>query len=255
VEYNTRTLRKSLGQHFLKDENICRKIAASLALNEGSNLLEVGPGGGALTKYLLEIPGINFKAVEIDKGKVDYLLSRFPSLKEKIICADILACPVPFDNSFTVIGNFPYNISSQILFRILNWKSQVSEVIAMFQKEVAQRIVSDPGNKEYGILSVLVQAWYDTAYLFEIHENCFEPPPKVKSAVIKLTKRSITTSFSSEVDFIKLVKMSFNQRRKKLRNPLKSLFAENILQDHIFDKRAEELTVEDFAALTFRMKK
>jgi len=248
------TLKKSLGQHFLKDENICRKIVASLEEHSFSRLLEVGPGGGALTKYLLQSEGIDFKAVELDDEKVEYLLKTYPQLKNKIIHQSFLDIERPFEGKFTVIGNFPYNISSQILFKVLEWKEDVECVIGMFQKEVAQRAAAKEGNKTYGVLSVLVQAFYKVEYLFEVSEKCFQPPPKVKSAVIRLIPVSEPLNMRSERYFFTLVKTAFNQRRKTLRNAVKSLFDAAILQDELFNKRAEQLSVKEFAELTFKMK-
>ena len=247
------TLKKSLGQHFLKDENICRKIVTALNENPFTQLLEVGPGGGALTKYLLQIKNINFKTVELDKEKVDFLLKTYPELKNKIIHQNFLETDKPFKGNFTVAGNFPYNISSQILFRILEWKDNVECMIGMFQKEVALRVKAKEGNKTYGVLSVLIQAFYDVEYLFEVSEKSFQPPPKVKSAVIRLLPVKKKLSMKSEEDFFLLVKTAFNQRRKTLRNSVKNLFEAAILQDDSFTKRPEQLTVQEFAMLTFKM--
>lgn len=247
------TLKKSLGQHFLKDENICREIVEALSSLAFSQLLEVGPGAGALTKYLLQLPGIDFKAVELDKEKVDFLEKNYPAIKGKIINESILDTDVPFENEFTVIGNFPYNISSQILFRVLEWKAQVPYVIGMFQKEVAQRIAAKAGKKDYGILSVLVQYYYDVKYLFDVPPEAFNPPPKVMSGVIQLTRKENNFEIRNEKKFFLLVKTAFNQRRKTLRNAVKFLFEKDALQDEIFDKRAEQLAVEDFAKLTLKM--
>jgi 16S rRNA (adenine1518-N6/adenine1519-N6)-dimethyltransferase len=248
------TLKKSLGQHFLKDENVCRNIVQALQQHPFQRLLEVGPGGGALTKYLLELPGIEFKCVEVDEEKVNWLLQQYPALQSKIIHQDFLTIDQPYNEPFTLVGNFPYNISSQILFRVLEWKSSVQTVIGMFQKEVAQRVAAREGSKVYGILSVLVQAYFDVEYLFEVSENAFNPPPKVKSAVIRLTPRQIIPEMKSERAFFVLVKTAFNQRRKMIRNAVKSLYTPEELKDPIFDKRAEQLTVNDFARLTFTMK-
>ncbi|MBK8311017.1 MAG: ribosomal RNA small subunit methyltransferase A [Chitinophagaceae bacterium] len=247
------TLKKSLGQHFLKDENICRKIVSVLEENEFNQLLEVGPGGGALTKYLLKLPDVNFKAVELDNEKVTFLEKTYPEIKGKIIHESFLEIEQPFQGKFTVIGNFPYNISTQILFKVLEWKDDVECVIGMFQKEVAERAASKEGNKVYGVLSVLIQAFYDVEYLFDVNEKCFQPPPKVKSAVIRLKPVQNKLDMKSEKAFFLLVKTAFNQRRKTLRNAVKSLFDAAILQDELFNKRAEQLTVEQFAALTFKM--
>lgn len=248
------TLKKQLGQHFLRDENICRKIVEYLQQRPFSRLLEVGPGGGALTKYLLELPEVDFKAVELDAEKVNWLLKTYPALEGRIIHQSFLGLEQPFAQPFTIIGNFPYNISTQILFHILTWRPAVECVVGMFQKEVAQRVAAAPGSKVYGVISVLIQAYFTAEYLFEVHENCFNPPPKVKSAVIRLLPRTNTPPMRSEGDFATLVKTAFNQRRKMLRNAVKNLFDETILQDALFDKRAEQLSVNDFAALTFRMK-
>lgn len=247
-------LKKSLGQHFLKDENIIKKIVQQLRSENFTQLLEVGPGGGALTKYLLDVPGINFKAVELDDDKVQYLLQTYPALQGKIIHHSFLDIDIPFEKDFTVIGNFPYNISTQILFKILEWKQQVPGVIGMFQKEVAQRIAAQPGSKVYGVTSVLVQAFYEVQYLFDVSEQSFNPPPKVKSGVIRLSKKNNIPYLKSEKSFFNLVKTAFNQRRKTLRNAVKSLFEADVLQEDIFNKRAEQLSVADFAALTFKMK-
>lgn len=247
------TLKKSLGQHFLRDENICKKIVGYLSQCPFTRLLEVGPGGGALTKYLLQIPNIDLKCVEIDEEKIDHLLSAYPELKQKIIHQNFLDIHKPFDGSFTVIGNFPYNISTQILFKILEWKNDAECVIGMFQKEVALRIAAKEGSKVYGITSVLTQAFFNVEYLFEVNENSFRPPPKVKSAVIRLNPRNENLPMQSEASFFQLVKAAFNQRRKTLRNAVKGLFDAETLQLEIFNKRAEQLKVEDFAMLSFKM--
>lgn len=246
-------LKKSLGQHFLKDENIIHKIVNELQKDAFTNLLEVGPGGGALTKHLIQIPGINFKAVELDDDKIEYLKITYPVLKDKIIAQSFLDINAPFENTFTVIGNFPYNISSQILFKILDWKEQVPVVIGMFQKEVAERAASKEGSKVYGVLSVLVKAYYDVEYLFDVSPGCFNPPPKVMSGVIRLKRKKEALNVKSEKAFKLLVKTAFQQRRKTLRNAVKSLFTAEALQDDVFNKRAEALSVQDFAALTFKM--
>ena len=247
------TLKKSLGQHFLKDENISRKIVEALTKHSFNQLLEIGPGGGALTKFLLQLNDVDFKAIEFDEEKVEYLLHTYPLIKNKIIHTDVLKAGIPFENNFAVIGNFPYNISSQILFKILEWKDQVPLAIGMFQKEVAQRIASKPNTKVYGILSVLVQAFYNVEYLFDVPASAFNPPPKIVSGVIELRIKNEKIDVKSEKHFFLLVKTAFNQRRKKLRNAVRNLFAQDILQHEIFDRRAEQLSVEDFAALTFKM--
>jgi len=248
------TLKKSLGQHFLKDENICRSIVEELLKHPFQNLLEVGPGGGALTKYLIQLPDINFKAVELDEEKVVYLKQTYPVLQDKIIHQSFLDIDKPFEEAFTVVGNFPYNISTQILFKILEWETGVDCVIGMFQKEVAQRVAAKEGSKVYGVTSVLVQAFFDVVYLFDVNENSFVPPPKVKSGVIKLLPLKQPVSMKSKEAFFLLVKTAFGQRRKTLRNACKSLFDAEALQKQIFNKRAEQLSVQDFAQLSFEMK-
>ena len=247
------TLKKSLGQHFLRDENISRKIVDILEQHPHEQLLEVGPGGGALTKYLVQLPGTTFKAVELDTEKVNFLLETYPQLEGKIIHQSILDIDKPFDGKFTVIGNFPYNISSQILFKILEWRENVEHMIGMFQKEVAQRVVAKEGSKVYGVISVLVQAWFDTEYLFEVSEKSFNPPPKVKSAVIRLSPRKEPIGMKSEDNLVRLVKAAFNQRRKTLRNAVKNLFDPSTLKEGIFDRRAEQLSVAEFGQLTYKM--
>ncbi|MEI6184869.1 MAG: 16S rRNA (adenine(1518)-N(6)/adenine(1519)-N(6))-dimethyltransferase RsmA [Bacteroidota bacterium] len=247
------TLKKSLGQHFLHDENICRKIAECIEIEKAEQLLEVGPGAGALTKYLMKFPNTNFKAVELDDEKVVYLTETYPDIKGKIIHEDFLKVEPPFEGSFMVVGNFPYNISSQILFKVVEWKAQVPVLVGMFQKEVAKRIAAVPGNKDYGILSVLTSAFYDTEYLFDVSPGSFNPPPKVMSGVIKMRVRKDVPEMKSETHFRLLVKTAFNQRRKMLRNAVKPMFDAAFLEDEIFNKRAEQLTIDQFAALTFKM--
>lgn len=248
------TLKKSLGQHFLKDENICRKIVSAVQQYPFTQLLEVGPGGGALTKYLVEIEGVDFKAVELDDEKVEYLIKTWPQLKGKIIHQSFLDIEKPFTGKFTVVGNFPYNISTQILFKTLEWKEDVACTVGMFQKEVAQRIAAKEGSKVYGVISVLIQAFFNVEYLFDVNEKCFQPPPKVKSGVIRLMPNPETPAMKSEKNFFLLVKTAFNQRRKTLRNAVKGLFDAAILEDELFNKRAEQLTVQQFAELTFKMR-
>lgn len=237
----------------MKDENVCKNIVAELEKNSFARLLEVGPGGGALTKYLLKIPSVDFKAVELDNEKVVFLEKAYPGIRGRIIHESFLDIEPPFEEEFTVVGNFPYNISTQILFKVLDWKEQVAVVVGMFQKEVAERAASKEGSKVYGVLSVLVQAFYDVEYLFDVDPSCFNPPPKVMSGVIRLTRKPTVPEMKSEKAFINLVKTAFNQRRKTLRNAVKSLFTAEELKDELFNKRAEVLSVEDFAALTFRM--
>ncbi|MEY3245201.1 MAG: hypothetical protein RL253_357 [Bacteroidota bacterium] len=247
------TLKKSLGQHFLKDDSICERIVEVLQQSSFQRLLEVGPGGGALTKFLIKIPDIDFKLVEIDKEKVEFIATTFPQLKDKITEASILDVDLPYDQPFTLIGNFPYNISTQIVFRVIEWREQVETMIGMFQKEVAERICAGPGNKEYGILSVLSQAYFKTTYLFDVDEEAFNPPPKVKSGVIKFEYLGNPYGIESHRKFLVLVKAAFGQRRKQLRNPLKPYFKKDILQDEIFTKRAEQLSVADFVGLLNKM--
>lgn len=247
------TLKKSLGQHFLKDENVCRRIVEELTKHPFQNLLEVGPGGGALTKYLIQLPNVHFKAVELDKEKVLYLTQTYPVLQDKIIHQSFLEIDKPFEEAFTVVGNFPYNISTQILFKILDWEGAVECVIGMFQKEVAQRIAAKEGSKVYGVTSVLIQAFYDVEYLFDVSEKSFTPPPKVMSGVIRLLPRKKPLEMKSRNSFFNLVKTAFNQRRKTLRNACKGLFDSETLQQPIFNKRAEQLSIEDFAGLSFQM--
>lgn len=248
------TLKKSLGQHFLKDELICRQLVDVWRSTNGSHLLEVGPGGGALTRFLLELEGIEFKAVELDEEKVNYLHKKYPLLQGKLIQGSILDIDCPFDVPFTLMGNFPYNISTQIVFRVLEWRDKVPVMIGMFQKEVAERIVAPPGSRVYGILSVLVQAYYEAEYLFDVPPSSFDPPPKVVSGVLRLKRKADEIPVRSERALWVLVKTAFNQRRKMLRNAVKSLFTEETLKQPIFDQRAEQLSVQQFAALTFQMK-
>jgi 16S rRNA (adenine1518-N6/adenine1519-N6)-dimethyltransferase len=247
------TLRKSLGQHFLRDENVSKKIVSALLEYPFTRLLEVGPGGGALTKYLMVLPAVDFKAVELDEEKIGYLQTTWPALQGKIFSGSVLDIEQPFADKFTVIGNFPYNISSQILFKLLDWKEDLQTVVGMFQKEVALRVAAKEGSKVYGVLSVLIQAFFRVEYLFEVREGSFNPPPKVKSAVIRLTPCP-PPAFRDERTFFLLVKTAFNQRRKMLRNAVRALFTADVLCDPIFDRRAEQLTITEFAGLTWRMK-
>ncbi|QEC41958.1 16S rRNA (adenine(1518)-N(6)/adenine(1519)-N(6))-dimethyltransferase RsmA [Pseudobacter ginsenosidimutans] len=248
------TLKKSLGQHFLKDESICQRIVQSLEEYPFEKLLEVGPGGGALTKYLVRLPGIDFRCVELDDEKVAWLLKNYPALEGKIIHKSVLDIDPPFEGTFTVVGNFPYNISTEILFKVQEWRAQIGSMVGMFQKEVAQRVAAREGNKVYGVTSVLMQAYFKVDYLFEVDEEAFNPPPKVKSAVIRMTPLKEPVNIRSDKHLSLLVKTAFNQRRKTLRNAVKGLFEPDKLQDGIFNKRAEQLSVADFAALTFTMR-
>ncbi|MBS1775467.1 MAG: ribosomal RNA small subunit methyltransferase A [Bacteroidetes bacterium] len=243
------TLKKSLGQHFLHDENICKKIVSQVSLKPNLSLLEIGPGGGALTKYLLDFSNTHYKAIEVDKEKVDFLKKTFPQINDLIFQQDILKSEMPFDGQFSVIGNFPYNISSPILFKILDWEARVDEVIGMFQKEVALRIAEKEGSKQYGILSVLMQAFFRVEYLFDVHENCFTPPPKVKSGVVRFSNTQNPFGIADKKKFIAIVKAAFNQRRKTLRNALKGTLSPEALTDPIMQKRAEQLSVAHFVEL------
>jgi 16S rRNA (adenine1518-N6/adenine1519-N6)-dimethyltransferase len=247
------TLKKSLGQHFLIDKTVCERIQGVLQQSPIERLVEVGPGAGALTEYIHKIPTESFKAIELDTEKVNYLLHTFPDLAGKLINEDFLDTPMPFDNAFTLVGNFPYNISTQIVFKVLEWKEQVPMMVGMFQKEVAERIAAKPHSKDYGILSVLAQAFYDVTYLFDVPPAAFNPPPKVDSGVIMFKRKENFPAMASEKSFYHIVKMAFGQRRKMLRNPLKPYFTTAQLEDPIFTKRAENLTYEDYAALTFKM--
>lgn len=244
-------LKKSLGQHFLKDENISQRIVAALQQQSFTQLLEVGPGAGALTKYLTGLSNIDFKAVEIDNEKIPYLQKTFPQLQ--LQHESFLDMQPPFEGPFTIIGNFPYNISTEILFKTLDWKEEVQMIVGMFQKEVAERIAAPPGSKVYGVTSVLLQAFYKVEYLFDVPPQSFNPPPKVMSGVIRLLPADKQLEIRSERSFRVLVKTAFNQRRKMLRNAVKSLFTQDVLQQSVFDKRAEQLSKEDFAMLTFQM--
>lgn len=244
------TLKKSLGQHFLHDEQMCMKIVSSVSHSAGVKLVEIGPGGGAITKYLLEWDDVDYKAIEVDQEKVAYLEKTYPNIKGKVILQDILKADMPFDGKFSVVGNFPYNISSPILFKVLDWEEHVEEVVGMFQKEVALRVASGPGSKQYGILSVLIGAFFKVTYLFDVHENCFNPPPKVKSGVIRLENLNNPHGIENKKKFKTLVKAAFGQRRKTLRNALASVLPKEALQESEFmSKRAEQLSIEDFVSL------
>ena len=244
--------KKYLGQHFLKDENIARKIVESLSISNYSNVLEIGPGTGVLTKYLIE-KKINLKLVEIDSDSVNFLKSNLQIDPLIILENDFLKLQLDdvFTDKFAIIGNFPYNISTQIIFKALEYKNLIPELIGMFQKEVAERICETKGSKKYGILSVLTQAYYDTEYLFSVPPSVFTPPPKVVSAVIKLVRKKQTEINYNEKLFFKVVKQSFQQRRKTLRNSLKTFnLTDSLREDTIFDLRPEQLSVKDFIHLT-----
>ena len=244
--------KKSLGQHFLTDLNIARAIAETLDKYTGMPVLEVGPGMGVLTRFLLA-QGHDLTVVELDHESVEYLQENFPELKERIVEKDFLKLDLStlFPGDFCVIGNYPYNISSQIFFKILDYKDRVPCCSGMIQKEVAERMAASPGSKTYGILSVLLQAWYDIEYLFTVPEHVFNPPPKVKSAVIRMTRNRVRQLGCDERLFKQIVKTAFNQRRKTLRNSLRSLVGKEceILSETIFDERPERLSVEQFIGL------
>ena len=245
--------KKHLGQHFLNDENIAQKIADALTLDGYKKVLEIGPGMGVLTKYLLEKP-IDTYVIEIDIESVEYLQNHYLKLSNKIISKDFLKYNIKEvfgDEPFAIIGNFPYNISSQIVFRTLEMRDQIPEFSGMFQKEVAERICEKKGSKAYGILSVLTQAFYDTEYLFTVSEHVFTPPPKVKSGVMRMRRKENYKLPCDEKLFFNVVKTAFNQRRKTLRNSLKSFnMTDNLREDSIFDLRPEQLSVEQFIELT-----
>lgn len=244
--------KKHLGQHFLKDKEIARRIAGSLPLSTAMPVLEIGPGMGVLTQFLLENPLVKLKVVEIDTESVVYLHEHFSGLE--IIEGDFLKMNLDkvFDEPFCIIGNYPYNISSQIFFKVLEYKDKIPFVSGMLQKEVAERIASAPGKKAYGVLSVFMQAYYDVEYLFTVSEHVFDPPPKVKSAVIRFRRNDVKQLDCDEKLFRTVVKTAFNQRRKTLRNSLKSLVDKDspMFADSIFDKRPEQLDVQSFIALT-----
>ena len=289
--------KKALGQHFLTDQRIAQAIVNALSLDWSetmpasagrpapglsekvgkgfmaaggpgesySPILEVGPGMGVLTQYLLQREDIDLKLVEIDGESVDYLLTHFAGMQGRLLQADFLNLRLEkiFPERFAVIGNFPYNISSQIFFKILDYRERIPEVVCMIQKEVAERIAEGPGSKTYGILSVLLQAWYDIEYLFSVGSGCFAPPPKVESAVIRLTRNGRTDLGCDESLFKAIVKTAFGQRRKMMRNPLKPLIAAKAAREGwsdeeraaftaspVFERRPETLSVEDFIALT-----
>ncbi|MEY4012434.1 MAG: rRNA ((1518)-N(6)/adenine(1519)-N(6))-dimethyltransferase RsmA [Bacteroidota bacterium] len=245
--------KKHLGQHFLKDESIAKAIADTLSLEGYNDVLEIGPGMGVLTKYLLDKP-INTYVIEIDTESVAYLDANYPKLKDKIISKDFLRydCNEIFEGKqYAIIGNFPYNISTQIVFRTLEFRHQIPEFSGMFQKEVAERICEKKGSKTYGILSVLAQAFYDAEYLFTVDEHVFNPPPKVKSGVMRLRRKEDYSLPCGEKLFFTVVKTAFQQRRKTLRNSLKTLnLSDNLREDKVLDLRPEQLSVEDFIALT-----
>jgi 16S rRNA (adenine1518-N6/adenine1519-N6)-dimethyltransferase len=241
--------KKNLGQHFLKDEAIAQAIVESLRMEKVSKVLEIGPGMGVLTKFLLKHAEYETSVVEIDRESVDYLVKYYPDLKERIISADFLRMNLKtyFNEPFAIIGNFPYNISSQIFFKVLEYRNQIPEVVGMLQKEVAERLAAPPGSKTYGILSVFLQAYYHIEYLFTVHEDVFIPPPKVKSGVIRLKRNDTQRLNCDEKLFHGIVKMAFNQRRKTMRNSLSGMIHDPELKANpIFDKRPEQMGVPEF---------
>ena len=251
--------KKGLGQHFLRDHQIASDIVDALVMGDRTKVLEVGPGMGVLTRFLLEKKSFETTVVEIDRESVSYLKSHIPELEERIIEGDFLQMDLrnKFSSTpFSLIGNFPYNISSQILFKVLDYRDLIPEVVGMLQKEVAERICTGPGSKTYGILSVLLQAWYNVEYLFTVHEDVFDPPPKVKSAVIRLTANGRTELGCNEKLFKAVVKQAFNQRRKMLRNSIKSFTPRyDELDAHTLTRRPEQLSVEEFIHLTNEIEK
>jgi 16S rRNA (adenine1518-N6/adenine1519-N6)-dimethyltransferase len=247
------TAKKHLGQHFLKDESVAKNIADTLNLEGYDDVLEIGPGMGVLTKYLLEKP-INTYVIEIDTESVEYLGVHYDKLKDKIISKDFLKYDINEvfkGKQFAIIGNFPYNISTQIVFKTLEYRDQIPEFAGMFQKEVAQRICEKKGSKAYGILSVLAQAFYDVEYLFTVDEHVFNPPPKVKSGVMRMRRKEDYSLPCGEKLLFTVVKTAFQQRRKTLRNSLKTLnLSDNLRGDEVFNLRPEQLSVEQFIELT-----
>ena len=250
--------KKHLGQHFLKDETVAERIARTLTGIGYGKVLEIGPGMGVLTKYLLQQPFETF-VVELDQESVVYLEQNFPQLQEHIIPADFLqwdARTFLGDDPYAIIGNYPYNISSQIVFKVIENRHQIPEMAGMFQKEVAERIASPPGSKDYGIISVLTQAYYNVEYLFTVSEDVFIPPPKVKSGVIRMIRKEKYTLECDEVLFKKVVKAAFNQRRKTLRNALKRLTLPlDEISKETLDKRAERLGWEEFVEITQKLQR
>lgn len=245
--------KKHLGQHFLRDEHIASEIAGALTGHGGyTDVLEVGPGTGVLTKYLIQRSDITLHAVEMDTESVDYLITHYPQISGRLRSGDFLRLELDriSDGPLAIIGNFPYNISSQIFFKVLEHRNRIPEVVGMLQKEVAERLAAPPGSKTYGILSVLLQAWYDVEYLFDVPPTVFFPPPKVDSGVVRLKRNSVTDLGCSEQVFIRVVKAAFNQRRKTLRNALSGIPFATAPDPHLLTLRAERLSVADFIALS-----
>lgn len=246
--------KKHLGQHFLVDKNICKKIADQFQFHQGcKRALEVGPGTGALTEFLLQNPEIDLSVIDVDIESIEYLRQHYPTLGDKIHKRDFLKVDlqeIMETEPFAVVGNFPYNISTQILFKCLDYRNQIPEIMGMFQKEVAVRVAEKPGSKQYGIISVLLQAFYDIEYCFTVDEHVFNPPPKVKSGVIRCTRNKRGALPCDENLFIAIVKAGFNQRRKTLRNSLKKLINNPAFDHEFLNLRPEVLSVEDFIFLT-----
>jgi 16S rRNA (adenine1518-N6/adenine1519-N6)-dimethyltransferase len=244
--------KKNLGQHFLTDKNIAGNIVGSLS-SDTPNILEIGPGMGVLTQILFQREQQTTIAMDIDRESVAYLKDQYPDKEGQVLEADFLRYDLHRlfgDEPFAVIGNFPYNISSQIFFKVLDYKHQIPEVVGMIQKEVAERLAAPPGSKTYGILSVLLQAYYQIDYLFTVHEHVFSPPPKVKSAVIRLTRNQVQNLGCDEIMFKKLVKTCFNQRRKMIRNTIKLLVSQDGFSHPYLTRRPEQLSVSEFVELT-----
>lgn len=251
--------KKHLGQHFLKDKGICQKIAQQFQHHQGVNtVIEIGPGTGALTEYLLLDVASDLHVMDVDVESIAYLKEHFPQLKGRIIFGDFLRVnptEIVGDKPFAVVGNFPYNISSQILFKCIDYKDSIPEIMGMFQKEVAERVAEKPGTKTYGILSVLLQTYYDIEYCFTVDEHVFDPPPKVKSGVIRCTRNNRTALPCDEKLFKQVVKMSFNQRRKTIRNSIKALLPATYEENPTLQLRPERLSVDAFIELTLWLEK
>ena len=243
--------KKALGQHFLTDQNIAKKIVDQLS-PDVETVIEVGAGTGVLTQFMVNDILEKFYVIEIDRESIEYLQEHYPELGDHLIQGDFLKADLSRygQRNTAIIGNFPYNISSQIFFQVLKYKEQVIEVVGMVQKEMAERMAAKEGSKTYGILSVLMQAWYDIDYLFTVHENVFNPPPKVKSAVIKMRRNAVIDLGCDEKLFVTIVKQAFNQRRKTLRNSLRPLLSPEIIENEVFNKRPEQLSVQEFIDLT-----
>lgn len=249
--------KKHLGQHFLVDKNVSKKIAQQFGAHRGcTKVLEIGPGMGALTTYLLEVKEHELWVMDVDKESIAYLHTNFPQLQNRILEADFLKDNLKLhfgEEPFAVVGNFPYNISSQILFRCLEYRNQIPEIMGMFQKEVAERIAEKPGSKTYGIISVLLQTFYNIEYCFTVDEHVFNPPPKVKSGVIRLTRNDRDKLPCDEKKFIQVVKACFNQRRKMIRNSVKAFIQDKEFEHRFLTERPEQLSVDDFIELTLAL--